>query len=115
MHAKCFHLCALLAFSVVLVGASSTQAQPATQAQPTTQVQSREHAQAEALATEDRRAVKDAIRSFFDALSSFDFRKVRALAAEDFTAIEDGTVLGLEKFVRAGQKLKKKGATTFQT
>jgi hypothetical protein len=36
---------------------------------------------------------------------------VRALAARDFTAIENGTVLGLKEFVGAGQKLKRKGAS----
>lgn len=36
---------------------------------------------------------------------------MRDRAAEDFTAIEDGTVLTLEEFIGAGQKLEKKGAS----
>lgn len=93
MHAKFSLLCVLLVFSVALAGPRFTQAQPAESAQAETQ------------------AVKDTIRSFFDALSAFDFQSVRDLATEDFTAIENGTVLTLEEFIGAGQKLEAKGAS----
>lgn len=90
MRAKSSLFCFLLAFSVACAGPNSTQAQSA---EPETQ------------------AVKNTIRSFFDALSAFDFQRVRDLAAEDFTAIEDGTVLTLEEFIGAGQKLEAKEVT----
>jgi len=54
--------------------------------------------------------VKSAVRSFFNALSAFDFQAVRGRAAENFTVIEGGTVLTLEEFVGAGKKPEKKGA-----
>lgn len=91
MRAKSSFLYVLLVFSVVLSGPRPAQAQ------------SDEPAQAQA------EAVKSTVRSFFDALSTFDFQALRDRAAEDFTAIEDGTVLTLEEFIGAGKKLEKKG------
>ncbi len=92
MRTKFSFLCAVLAFSVAFAGPRPAQAQPAEPDQTEPQ------------------AVKSAVRSFFDALSAFDFQAVRGRAAENFTVIEDGTVLTLEEFVGAGKKLEKKGA-----
>lgn len=93
MRVKFSLLCVLLALSVVLVELHPAQAQPAEPDQT------------------EGQAVKSTARLFFDALSAFDFQAVRDQAAEDFTAIEDGTVLSLEEFIGAGQKLEKKGVS----
>jgi ketosteroid isomerase-like protein len=65
----------------------------------------------EEAARAERRAATDTLRAFFEAISAFNYQKVRDLTTEDVVIVEDGPVLPLDAFLDAIRKLEKKEAT----